>query len=137
MIRHNSVMGRAGPRLSLTARPGGYNAAACPCLSIFFPLTAKQPGRSFHSSTASARTCSKAVGFACRCRRSEVSFPEVEHRPLQVYGTGAVADAVLTHRVDHLLEELAGLDKGVGECLRVLRMHVVVVGAVDEQEATV
>ena len=66
-----------------------------------------------------------------------MSFPEVQHRPLEVHRACAVTDAMFTHRVDHLLEELAMLDERVRERLRVLRVHVVVVGAVDQQEAAV
>ena len=49
----------------------------------------------------------------------------------------AITDVVFAHRVDHQIKELARLDQRVHKRLRVLRVDVVIISPMNEQEPPV
>src|SRR5262245_19486907 len=65
---------------------------------------------------------------------SEIPLPKLQHGPVEMKRGFAVTDVVLPHRVDHHIEELAGLDQRINKRLRVLRVNVVIISAMNEQE---
>ncbi len=69
--------------------------------------------------------------------RLEVSLPEFVHRFVDVQLRRIVLNTVLAHRVNHHIERNSGLDQLIGETSGILRMHVVVVSSVHQQQAAV
>jgi hypothetical protein len=63
----------------------------------------------------------------------EISFPKIEHQAVQMKSGRQIVNAVFAHRIAHHVKLLAGGDQCVDKRQFIVRMYIVVIGAVNNK----
>jgi hypothetical protein len=88
----------------------------------------------FNSSTKSRPIFSTSFGYCRHGRFLQIVQDEIEHLFAHMPDQLRVGETMALFRIDHKLELLAGFLQFVNELDRVLNMHVVINGAVNQQQ---